>query len=221
MLVLQADLAVDSCIPSISSTRFILTTPSHLNALEVQMIRMASICNASIFRKLSQILKPDGRIVIVTDNKNYGNHCARYQRSEFADFYANDTNDGHNRVIYQTRWTPCRPAQQAYFARRCPQGHSNSSTRFDNYGKGEKNRRFFICVSKSLATQDEDSTAIQVIKYENMRIKYTYGYAFIAVFCMRCTRSAQTVPSIRTKSDREDANLESAYYTILYTINLF
>ena len=53
----------------------------------------------AFFRKLSQTLKPDGRIVIVTDNKNYGESLRKIsERSGFCRFLTpTNTNDEHNR----------------------------------------------------------------------------------------------------------------------------
>ena len=168
MLVLQADaqIAVDSCIPKHFVDEVYINHPEPPERTGgTDDSDGEHLLTQVFFRKLSQILKPDGRIVIVTDNKNYGESLRKIsERSGFADFYANE----HERRAQQgyipnALDTMPTSATGVTLHEGVPKGHNNnSSTRFDRlWAKGEKNRRFFICVSKSLATQDEDSTASQ------------------------------------------------------------
>ena len=159
MMVLQADaqIAVGSCIPKQFVDEVYINHPEPPERTGgTDDSDGEHLLTQVFFQKLSQTLKPDGRIVIVTDNKNYGESLRKIlARSGFADFYANE----HERRAQQGYIPDAldnmpMSATGVTLHEGVPKGHNNnSSTRFDRlWAKGEKNRRFFICVSKSLTT---------------------------------------------------------------------
>ena len=126
------------------------------------------------------------------------NHCARYRREAGLQISTpTNTNDGHNRVIYQTRWTPCRPAQQASLCTKVSPRGTTTIRRRGLIDYGPKAKRTDVSLSvypNHLPRKTRIPRQVKVNKYENMRIKYTYGYAF------HCSYSVCVVLKISSNS---------------------
>jgi pentatricopeptide repeat protein len=109
------------------------------------------------FKKMFNILKENGKIVIVTDNRYYGESLSKISNNcGFADYYKTEEDkkaqQGYmpNHNIHDDDNKSSNNNNSVTLHEGIPSGHNNNaSTRFDRlWSKGEKNRRFFICVSK-------------------------------------------------------------------------
>ena len=125
------------------------------------------------FKKMSNILKVNGKIIIVTDNKYYGESLSKISsKCDFIDYYKDEkerqdqqgympdrnNNNNYNDTYNNGSNSNNNRNYRVTLHEGLPNGHNNnSSTRFDRlWSKGEKNRRFYICICKKPEEETEE-----------------------------------------------------------------